>query len=1073
MEHLLVWDYWGWSGSDMWDRLRMQAYPQTGTHVPLPASAPADRARGAKWPLFRTTLELNRIRQQSRVLLDTNAYAQGMMRNLENFVIGEGGHFKVGSKEKVDVSPDKPGQQLPTWLDEGISQAQDILDRWCEVNRWNGQQDFRSDEPVSDSREIELIRRIVRDGEGYIRIFELNGLIVVRWVEPEQVDDPPGVSNRDGWSFGSQNVMEPFPDVESIKQYHILWQDLSEAPTNSDTPTGEYVDAKDMIHVKVPGTDASVKRGLPFFSFDTFDAFDRAARLQRNTSLGASVRAATAEIWQHKFGTEAQISALAANQKQFDVTDPISGKVQGVERIYGGQIRRIPQGQELVQPPQDYSQGYLAAAQGDLRQAATAFCAPEHLASGDASNANYASTKESGTPFVRSGGKLQACVKSVSLRLAWKVLQHAADNSKIDRQVLAYLDIQYELPAISMRDELQKAQEDQILVGVLGVKSQQTAAMERGLDPEVELANRMEWQAKTGPQGPPLGLPGEEPPGVPGSAPEPKLPPIPGLESIRESLECDRSDCQAQGGVCPLTEGEGTCKPGERSDLTGCTPATGGAGSPRKHGERAAALHSKHQELKQARQEAFREIKADAQAARQKANEHFAAIQDAYGDIAWDSGDPSQEAFTHYETAVMDYDEDAPASERFNALKEIEATARDALDIKQKVLPATDDDAGLSQEDIDKNRKILSAAITHARQAREQLKAYVQHRKEIDAIKRGVSLGESRAVAIREAASYFAEAAGTCKAGERSDLTGCTPAAPDAASGQASSTDQPELHQQADAPGILKRLGAKVSALADRVPVVKQVKDGVSTLMKGVHGQLEKRYGSKVATAIMTSGGLGGYGVMATSLALTGIPGIPVVNDLVSILAHTAIAEVGYQLGLVGRGRSSEAVEQSLDQEALAKIAAEVRDELAAKINELVAQHKGGLAGLETDADVRDLVGAFNGHTEYRAQESVSRQLESFEKSQSELLLEAIRAIPAPVVPAPVVNYTPPAIHVPPAIVTVPEAVTTVSKEIERDQHGRISRVIKTQSDGTQLVEEITYDAEGNIAKTSERKGNR
>jgi len=104
--------------------------------------------------------------------------------------------------------------------------------------------------------------------------------------------------------------------------------------------------------------------------------------------------------------------------------------------------------------------------------------------------------------------------------------------------------------------------------------------------------------------------------------------------------------------------------------------------------------------------------------------------------------------------------------------------------------------------------------------------------------------------------------------------------------------------------GFIGRMGGKVSAIADKVPGVAQVKAGMQKAMKAVHSRLEARYGAKVATTIMTSGALGGYGVAGAAFLVTGVPGIPVVNDIISIAAHTAVAEVAYRLGFIKPARS-------------------------------------------------------------------------------------------------------------------------------------------------------------------------
>lgn len=107
----------------------------------------------------------------------------------------------------------------------------------------------------------------------------------------------------------------------------------------------------------------------------------------------------------------------------------------------------------------------------------------------------------------------------------------------------------------------------------------------------------------------------------------------------------------------------------------------------------------------------------------------------------------------------------------------------------------------------------------------------------------------------------------------------------------------------------IKAIGSKFSDLADRTPVLGVLKQKAAAVMKGIHSKLESRYGSKAATSIMASGSLGGYGVMAAAQMTLGFPGIPFVNDLVSIAVHTAAAEVALQAGRAIRSLTAHSTE--------------------------------------------------------------------------------------------------------------------------------------------------------------------
>lgn len=495
LESFLLWDDWG--GSDLWDRVRpRQGDDHPGRWVPL--SVPSDRRHGSNWPLWRTHQELDELRQESRLRVASNSYAAGLLANLTNNVIGKGYSYKARPQRPVrDANPLKPGVQDPR--DLLAEQVQAVIDEFLRQNRWNGQVDPRGCRTVAGSREREIFRRIKRDGECFIRFHvQDGGATLVRFIEPEQVRDGGGALTADGWSFGIQHRMEPFEDVEYPETYSVFWPDPAakggEGDEATDQGTFDEIDASEILHLKGPDTDSTVKRGTPAFVYDVGKALDRAARLQRNTSMGAAVRAATAEIWQFATATQAQVIDLASGLAAYTRTDPSTGQQKQVEKIDPGGIRRIPSGQELVQPPEDYSERYLSAAQGDLRQAAAAHCAPEFWV-GETSSGNYSNLESAAAPAVRAGQCEQEYYKMALGLCVWRAVLNAAAAGRLPPDVVDQITIDVEAPAVLHRNDLEKAQEDQIAVEV-GWKDPQTCAEERGLDWEQVTHRAKEFQKR-------------------------------------------------------------------------------------------------------------------------------------------------------------------------------------------------------------------------------------------------------------------------------------------------------------------------------------------------------------------------------------------------------------------------------------------------------------------------------------------------------------------------------------------------------------------------------------------------
>lgn len=547
----------------------------------FPLASRGNRAHGSNWPVFRDETTLGRFREASRSLTVANSYARGLLRNLTNYTVGHGFTYRAESVERQPGSAAaKDALADPDDLAEIVARLQDFVDDFCRVNRWNAETDYTTGS-IRDTKERECYRRVRRDGEAILREYRQDdGMTLVRFIEPEQLTDPPGATAADGWSYGIQHQMQPFEDVATVLKYWIAWLD----PVTQDQ-AGEEVDAGEIVHLIDPDTDSTIKRGLPAFSFDTYDSLSRAGKTQRNISAGAAIRAATAETQEYANATSTQVTDLADSLAAYAETNPVTGRTENVEHIPPGTIRRVPEGWKLVpKPAQTGVAEDLLAVQGDLRQASTAFSAPEYM-TGDASNANYASTLVAGAPFVNSTEAEQAFFKVAFLTVLWRAVRWAVQKGRLDRRTLTLCKLDAEPPTVVQVDKLAQAQTDQIHV-MLKAKAPQTVSMEAGLDPEAEAKKISEFEQRFPPMGGQLPMPDD---GLGMGLPTPDdLAPRPpgGLgEAIQEAVM--RAVREVLGGAASarpflesLAEAGGTCKPGERSDLTGCVPASGDSSSP-------------------------------------------------------------------------------------------------------------------------------------------------------------------------------------------------------------------------------------------------------------------------------------------------------------------------------------------------------------------------------------------------------------------------------------------------------------------------------------------------------------
>ena len=514
---------WEWGGYDFGgsDLIR---YPRSQDEIGgwVPPSTPADRRRGQNWPLWRTEFELNRLRGASRLAVSqANAYGRCLLKNLTNSVIGKGFAYKAVLKDKYEPGPDDEGQDDGR-LDGMLNAVQGVVVDFRARNRWNGESDPQLEGLANGTKEREAFRRTRRDGDTFIRLFYQDemgpnyGRTLTRFMEPECCLNPPGHSPAEGWTFGLRHKVEPFEDLEDIQEYFFFKQAPDQRTYNQmkrrdlADQLGEFVPARELVHIKNVDEDANTKRGLPDFIWDTLDALVRASKLQKCISVSSAVRAATAEVWQHTVGTNAQITSLAAGLADKQVTDPLSGKTENVEFTKPGTRRRIPQGQQLV-PPAATTQvtEHLAAAQGDLAQGSAAFCAPKAM-TGDSSDVNLAAAKEAGMPWTRDREADQEHFKGAFCTVIWRAIRWAVECSILPPEVLIMIKIQVEAPAVTTADPLAEAQVAQILVP-LKVTSPQTVQMQMGLDPDTEQSNFDDIADRQG-NGSALQMPGDDDP---------------------------------------------------------------------------------------------------------------------------------------------------------------------------------------------------------------------------------------------------------------------------------------------------------------------------------------------------------------------------------------------------------------------------------------------------------------------------------------------------------------------------------------------------------------------------------
>jgi hypothetical protein len=430
----------------------------------LPVGAASGPTAGNSWGALDEP-QLREIRQQCRALAATNGYAINGHENRVNYLVGAGHSYRATVRKGVDASP------------ELAADVQRLLDEFLQINRWH-------------ERQQEIVRRVDRDGEAFLRFFvDSGGMTRLRFIEPDQVATPrPGVQ---GSGFGVQpNPRYPEPrtlnpienssfgiltdpeDVETILGYYV---------------DGELVDAHEVQHRRA-NVDFNVKRGLPLYT-PVRKNLRRAEKLLRNMSVVAEIQSAIALIRKHRGVSRSGVEQFVAAAADATATDSQSGRTRHFSQYGPGTILDAPAGLEYDFPAIGVdAASFVAVLQAELRAIASRLVMPEFMFTSDASNSNYASTMVAEGPAVRMFERLQASLVEQDRAVMWRVVENAIGVGRLTTGARDAVEIQIMPPSVRVRDRLRDTQVDR-MASMHGILSPQTWSQHLGLDYDQEQKN--------------------------------------------------------------------------------------------------------------------------------------------------------------------------------------------------------------------------------------------------------------------------------------------------------------------------------------------------------------------------------------------------------------------------------------------------------------------------------------------------------------------------------------------------------------------------------------------------------
>jgi hypothetical protein len=414
----------------------------------------ANKLHGFDAYVFRTEQELRLQRDHARMLVAREPIAQAILRHMRSFVVNKGWSYTVSPKLEAQEQV-KP---------EDVTKINGLLKEWMKRRRWN-------------LRERELFDCYFTDGEFLLHLPVYKGELEDRRLEPEHITNPNGGNQTNGWYLGVQCELD---DPETVKAYNWRLPPLM---------AEKELKAKDIVHGKANVT-RNVTRGISYF-FAMLDDVDGAGKLMDNIRTGAQARAEIAFWYEHKNGTADAITTFADSLKDYSRTHPTTGKTDRIKTNVKGRTPNFSDVTQIKTVPTGDVESNVAALQAQFRVICNALGMPEFM-SGDASNANYASTQMAGSPFVRAVEGIQEELRPHFEAVMQRVLEQEVAKGNLSPSLLAQLEVMAEPPSPVMEDELQKAQCQQIYVE-MGAKSVPGVIQELGGDVEKTQQENDEW----------------------------------------------------------------------------------------------------------------------------------------------------------------------------------------------------------------------------------------------------------------------------------------------------------------------------------------------------------------------------------------------------------------------------------------------------------------------------------------------------------------------------------------------------------------------------------------------------
>jgi len=437
------------------------------------ATDPSDRRDGQFAPFFTSEHDLRAIWGLARRLAAADEIGAGLLDRLTDYTIGTGFTYRAEPR----------GKQPAANILEMAAAVQEVVDDFLVCSGWEG------------DMERELFAASRRDGEFFLRLQPLPGHgCRALPIEPECVTepgDPRAVEAHYGlapqsWSFG----IATDPRDTTLRSGYFLQH-------YGDPRDWEFVPESELIHCRV-NVDRRIKRGLSDY-YPAARKLEKAARLLGNTLEGSTIQAAIAFIREHAPGhTKSQIEAFQLAKADVTQSDPRYSGARSRRHFHPGTVLDVGPGMKYHAAPLGQTSGpvFLSVVQAALRVVGSRWGMPEYMISGDASNANFASTLVAGSPFVRATEARQSVYRRHFGEVMGRVVELAARQGRFlrwgitsRRELMRVVEIVVTPPQVAIAADAEAQERVREIRHRAGVLSARTWAAQVDLDYDQEERN--------------------------------------------------------------------------------------------------------------------------------------------------------------------------------------------------------------------------------------------------------------------------------------------------------------------------------------------------------------------------------------------------------------------------------------------------------------------------------------------------------------------------------------------------------------------------------------------------------